>query len=288
MNSQIDKQIVGARGKVREEGKKQLHKLKDKLPSTDELKKQFISEACSLNAQNKTKKQFDRNKKLLDRIISKAEKGQNKLNKIKQKLNNIQNKVIPKIQSIIDILKPIINTLNIVLQVTPIILNAIPLQWITGGVIFALKAIIDKAKEKVGQFTALINSVPLMFSIYFNQIAKLLSPLERALNAIKGFIEMVKKHLAFLEFLFLQYIKGCNVANQTPIDSGGNINTDLLEENIPFIDEDIIGITDKMTNLYSDLLEDLESQGKRKIIERLTSIKFGFRTSYRTLTIPIS
>ena len=145
-----------------------------------------------------------------------------------------------------------------------------------------------------------------------------------------AFIEMVKKKLAFLEFLLLSYLQNCNVANQTPTDSGGNINPDLLEENIlsggttsgtlvactlpngtivqmtpqaclnaggtyedtvgefPFANENLIGITDKMTTLYNDLLEGLASQGKTKVIERITNIDFGFGTSYKTITIPIS
>ena len=330
INTQIDKQLVNARGKLREEGKKQIHKLKQRLPSVDEIKKQLISEACSVNAQEKVQKNFDKFKKILGRIISKAEKGQKALNKIKEKLNKIQNIIIPRIQAIADHLTPIITILNTILNVIPIVLNAIPLQWITGGIIFKLKSIIDKAKLKVGEYSALIMCIPPMINIYFKQIIKLLSPLEKAMAAIMAFIEMVKKKLAFLEFLLLSYLQNCNVANQTPTDSGGNINPDLLEENIlsggttsgtlvactlpngtivqmtpqaclnaggtyedtvgefPFANENLIGITDKMTTLYNDLLEGLASQGKTKVIERITNIDFGFRTSYKTITIPIS
>ena len=86
---------------------------------------------------------------------------------------------------------------------------------------------------------------------------------------------------AFLEYLYLKYVKKCTIPDQTPIDSEGNINENTL------LDADLSGIVDTMTTLYNDLLEDLKEEGKTKIIERLIDTKFDFRTSYEVKTVSI-
>ena len=60
----INKQCGGVlsqmKTKVKAEGKKQVMKVLEKLPSKDDIKEQLISGACSIAAQNKMKKIYNK------------------------------------------------------------------------------------------------------------------------------------------------------------------------------------------------------------------------------------
>ena len=90
---------------------------------------------------------------------------------------------------------------------------------------------------------------------------------------------------AFLEYLYLKYVKKCTIPDQTPVDSSGNVNENVLSDNI--LEADLSGIVDTMTTLYNDLLEELKEENQTKIIERLVNTKFDFRTSYEVKTVSI-
>ena len=101
----------------------------------------------------------------------------------------------------------------------------------------------------------------------------------------------------FVVFLFRNYIKKCNTANQSPLSNDGSVNANLLDEQIQaaidkaasgtLVATDTTNIKDKMTTLYNDLLEDLKEEGKTKIIERLIQTENDLRTSYDVKTVPI-
>ena len=82
ISSQIDRQLPLIRTKIRDEGKKKMHELREKLPSVNDLKDQFSSSACSLEAQEKMEKKFNDTKKIVEKIILAAEKGKEKLEKL--------------------------------------------------------------------------------------------------------------------------------------------------------------------------------------------------------------
>jgi len=115
--------------------------------------------------------------------------------------------------------------------------------------------------------------------------------------AIKALIAVIQKLKDFAVFLFRNFIKKCNVVDQTPISNDGSVNADLLDEQIQAsIDKAAAGtlkatdtkdIKDKMTTLYNDLLEDLKEDGKTKIIERLIKTEDDLQTSYEVKTVPL-
>ena len=51
---------------------------------------------------------------------------------------------------------------------------------------------------------------------------------------------------------------------------------------------ELYGVADKLTQLYEDLLLELEGQGKKEIIERLKATDFGFQTRFERKIIPIN
>ena len=128
-------------------------------------------------------------------------------------------------------------------------------------------------------------------------IEKLFSIMEVVMMAIKGLIAVINKLKDFVVFLFRNYIKKCNIADQTPVSNDGSVNANLLDEQIQAsIDKAASGtltatdtkdIRDKMTTLYNDLLEDLKEDGKTKIIERLIRTEDDLQTSYEVKTVPL-
>ena len=101
LNNNIDKVIVRAKSEVKKESRKQVTKLKEKIPTPEELKQKFVTTACSEKAQAKVEKLFEKNKNLLDKLL-------NKLNQSKEKLSELDSK-LNKIRGVIDKIKDILN-----------------------------------------------------------------------------------------------------------------------------------------------------------------------------------
>jgi hypothetical protein len=100
INSQIDKQLYTAKKDLRKQGTKQVQKVKEKLPSKDELKDKFISNACDVRSQAKMTKIYEKLINLLDNLKKIPQKGLEKTQNIDKKLKKIRVKIIPKIKNI--------------------------------------------------------------------------------------------------------------------------------------------------------------------------------------------
>ena len=298
INSQIDKQLYKVKGELRNQGTKQIQKVKEKLPNKEELKEKLISNSCERKAQDKMTKIYDKLIKLIDNLLKIPTKGLEKLKNIDKKLKKIRDVIIPKIQAVLDFLnKVVVPALLIVVIAAEVALAASSGPVANGKVIDAMsekkKLILGKVKEyaKLG-ITIIAALNPIIF-----MIEKLFSIMEVAIMAVKTLIAIIKKLKDFIIFLFRNYIKKCNVANQTPISNDGSVNADLLEAQIQAaVDKAAIGtlshndsknISDKMSILYNDLLEDLKENGKTKIIERLIRTKDDIKTSYEVITVPL-
>ena len=297
INTQIDKQIYKAKGDLRNQGTKQIQKVKERLPSKDELKEKLISNSCNPKAQDKMTKIYDKLIRLVDNLLKIPTKGLNKVKKIDQKLKKIRDRIIPKIEQILDFLKDkVIPALLIVVIAAEIALAASSGPAANGKVIDLMgekkRLILGKIKEYSKLAITIIAALPLVVKA----IEKLFSIMEVVIAAIQGIIAMIKKLKDFIVFLFRNFIKKCNVANQTPVENG-EVNPDLLNEQIQkAIDKaaagtltatDTTDISDKMTLLYNDLLEDLKEDGKTKIIERLIRTEDDLQTSYEVKTVPL-
>ena len=297
INSQIDKQLYKAKQDLRNEGTKQIQKVKEKLPNKEEVKGEFISEACSLKAQDKMTKKYEKLIKLLDNLIKLPEKGLKKLRKIDKKLKKIRDKIIPKIQALLDFLSKVVVPALLIIVIAAEIALAFSSGPAANGKVIDLmgekkRLILGKIKEFAKLTLTIIASLPPILLV----IEKLFSSMEIVIKAVQGIISLIQKLKDFIIFLYRNYIKKCNISNQTPVENG-EVNPDLLDEQIQVsIDKaasgtltatDTTNIKDKMTLMYNDLLEDLKDQGKTKIIERLIQTENDLRTSYRVITVPI-
>tara|TARA_R110001592_G_scaffold121371_3_gene326894 strand:- start:6 stop:932 length:927 start_codon:yes stop_codon:yes gene_type:complete len=298
INSQIDKQLYTAKKDLRKQGTKQVQKVKEKLPSKDELKEKLISSSCERKAQDKMTKIYDKLVKLLDNLQKIPEKGLEKVKNIDKKLKKIRDKIIPKIEKILEIISDVLVPALLIVVIACEVALAVSSGLAASGKVIDFmgekkRLILGKVKE----YAKLALTIVAILPSILKAIEKLFSIMEIVMMAIKGLIAVIKKLKNFVVFLFRNFIKKCNVANQSELSNDGSVNANLLEEQIQIsIDKAAQGtltasgtkdIKDKMTTLYNDLLEDLKENGKTKIIERLMRTEDDLQTSYRVVTVPL-
>ena len=298
INSQIDKQLYKSKKDLRNQGSKQVQKVKEKLPNKEELKEKLISDACQRKAQDKMTKIYDKLIKLLDNLKKIPQKGLDKVKNIDTKLKKIRDKIIPKIEKILEIIKDVLVPALLIVVIAAEVALAMSSSLAANGTVINFmgekkRLILGKIKEYAKLTLTIIAALPAILMA----IAKLFSIMEVVMMAIKGLIAVINKLKDFVVFLFRNYIKKCNIADQTPVSNDGSVNANLLDEQIQAsIDKAASGtltatdtkdIRDKMTTLYNDLLEDLKEDGKTKIIERLIRTEDDLQTSYEVKTVPL-
>ena len=298
INSQIDKQLYTAKKDLRNQGTKQVQKVKEKLPSKDELKEKLISSSCERKAQDKMTKIYDKLIRLLDNLQKIPQKGLDKVKNIDKKLKKIRDKIIPKIEKILEIISDVLVPALLIVVIACEVALAISSGLAASGKVIDFmgekkRLILGKVKEYAKLALTIVAILPAILMA----IEKLFSIMEIVMVAIKSLIEVIKKLKDFVVFLFRNFIKKCNVANQSELSNDGSVNSNLLEEQIQIsIDKAAAGtltatntkdIKDKMTTLYNDLLEDLKEEGKTKIIERLIRTEDDLQTSYEVKTVPL-
>ena len=319
INSQITNVIKKAKVDLKKEGMKQVMKLKERVLSKEAIKEYLLSNACSIPAQEKMKKIYNKLHNLLEDLENLLNKPLELMNDIKAKMQNILDNVISNIQGIFTVLGTIINVAQIAVYLVKAILAASSGPAASGMVINQATNKQQKAvgiirfyKAVIKGFTKTLNRLSKMIGVILGIAAIAIS----AIVTLLGFIALIK---AFLEYLYLQYISSCNVTNNNPTNPDGSINEEMLTQNIldndptKLIDEldptgnfgftlsgELIDLSlgpqayaslgethDLLSYLYIDLLKELEAEGKYQIIEYLQSVDFDFKTKYEYKTVPI-
>jgi predicted PurR-regulated permease PerM len=283
--NRMDKEIFSIENKLDEEKQKRVSKIKENVPNKEEIKQKFTTTACSPIAQKRIEQIYNKLHNKIGKLENIGESGKEKLNNLLSKINKIKDKILPKIESVLEFLKTyVVPILIVAIILAEVILN-LPARYTTGRAIKFLISKIDKAKTKIKEYLGLAKTILKYIPKYVAKALLIIGAIGAIIAILSGILAFMKKMKAFLEYLYLKYVKKCTISNQTPIDSDGNINEDTLVDNIT--DNDMPGIIDTMTTLYNDLLEDLKDNNQTQVIERLTNTKFGFRTSYEVKTISI-
>jgi phage-related protein len=283
--NKIDKDIFSVKKKLEKEKQKNINKIKERIPSKEEIKNTFTSNACSNNAQKKVNQIYDKLHNKISQLEKIGENGKESLNKLLDKLNKIKDIILPKIQDILNFLKTYVVPILLTAIITAEIILNLPARYTTGRIITFLADKIKKAKDKIKQYLNVTKTILKYIPKYIAKALLIIGAIAAAIAALSGILAFMKKIKAFLEYLYLKYVKKCTIPDQTPVDSNGNVNENVLSDNI--LEADLSGIVDTMTTLYNDLLEELKEENQTKIIERLVNTKFDFRTSYEVKTISI-
>ena len=370
LNKQCGGVISKAKTKVKAEGKKQVMKVLEKLPSKDDIKEKLISGACSPKAQEKMKRIYNKIHGLISKLENILLKAKGKLNSIKAKIDKVVNKILPKLVQIMGILAIIIIVVKIIVAVSPAILMASSGLLASGIIIQKIAMAILKAQSIVSEYDGTIKAITDQLKKYLKIALKIIASIAAAAALITPVLNFVQKIKAFIEFLYLLYLSMCNTSDTSVMDENGNINEELLESEIlsrdptginatdiqGFISElqasgdlgpdgdltglgnasgtgntnqqtdyglggegglggygntgitattlgynghtglgndtrpnnELYGISKKLTSMYEDLVIELQGQGKMEIIEHLNALDFGFKTRFERKIIPIN
>ena len=406
INIQVNNSIAGvmdqAKQKIKEEVKKKVMKVvKEKLPSKEEIMEKLISAACSIAAQEKMKKIYNKLHGVLEMIEGVLNKAKSKLDAIKAKIDGIINKVIPVLQKIFIALGILVILVLIIVYIAPIIFAASTSLASNGAIEETTSKQVKKANNTANLFNGTIKSVKKALKKYLNKALKIIGIIAIEIGMITPLLDLVQKMKAFLEYLYLMYLGMCNNPDDSVMDADGNINEDKLKSeilskdptgfgseilsdstsgiggaglggvglnnsnplgiggigpggvgigpgNLGTVDgigmdtvagqyglgteglgqcirhrmhdgtimsgpvhgpnqvciewangtintgggnpknQELYGISEKLTLIYADLLKELEGKGKKEIIEHLRNLDFGFQTRFERKIVPIT
>ncbi len=262
LNQQCGGVISKAKTKVKAEGKKQVMKVLEKLPSKDDIKEKLISGACSIAAQRKMKRIYNKIHGLISKLENILLKAQGKLQSIKAKIDKIIMSIIPKLQMIMGILAIIILVVKIIIIISPAILSALSGLLASGILIQKIAMAILKAQSTTAEYGGTITAITDQLKKYTKMALKIIATIAVAIALIQPVLAFVQKIKAFIEFLYLMYLSMCNTSDTSVMDSEGNINPEVLEAKIlerdptGLAEEDIQGFVQELIasgdlNVYS-------------------------------------
>ena len=275
--------------KVREEGKKQLLELKDKLLSPDTiinaLQSDINADTCSAEGKEKLKQKADDLKAQLDSIEEIAVNALGTLQGLEDKISGLVDEVdlpegipdpIESVQGIMDTLSPLIESLNLIIKAAPAILAAQVSVPGTGGpvsgtVISQTNNNVNLAKGKIMEYVNLFQSIPTTIQRYKD----LASPIYASISMLKGQIQPIITQIGqlrmFIVYLEMEHEGKCNDFNvnpNPPIDQPPIINDTSPEM------QDIINAAEE---LYGNLLDSLIGQGEFRGIKRVYELGEEFQ-----------
>ena len=219
----VQKSIKGvmkkAKGQIKEQGKKQVIKLKQKIPTPAEIKEKLMAEitgdsctgAGKIKFENKLKQITDK----IDSIKSAIDGALDKLTGVDEKISKIidPSGVLAKIKKLADILTPIITALAILVLIVKILAKTIgmipPPFTAPSGPIFIASAIADIAHGTVTEFGALILSLALIVNLYHSKITKMLNIIKIAIAKLQSLKDMIDRLAAFILAIKLDFESGC-------------------------------------------------------------------------------
>ena len=304
INSQIEGQILKAKAQVKTEAKKEILKLKEKLPTIEDLKAQFLSMACSEAAKKKIEFLYNKLDGLLEKLQNISDKIRNKIEEIKNKLQKIIENILPNIEKILGILALAVIAAKIIIKVTPAAQIANSGPTTSGYLATKLQSLVDKAKKKIKAFGDAIKAFTKKIGKITKVVTTIIKTIITVLAVITALGDEIAKARDFLLFLYLMYKSQCEVnlpgggltsgtctipehTTQESCESAGGIfnnpNQQVLDGNT-----DLIHIQTQITLLYEDLIEQLELEGNKEVIETITNTmtQYNWRIERKTIPIP--
>ena len=136
LNNTVTRVITTSKQEIKEQGKKQVLKLKQQIPSPQELIDELKADTTEANCTGKGKAKFDnKHQKLIDKIDklqNAVTKALDKLSAVEEKLNKLVDPsgVLAKINKLAEVLQPIVAILGttvIIAKILKIKINHIDL-----------------------------------------------------------------------------------------------------------------------------------------------------------------
>ena len=222
-----------AKEKIINEGKKMIkQKILSELPSKDEIIEKLISAACSISAQKKMEKIYNKLHGLIEKLENILLKAKGKLDAINAKIKKITDGILPKIAVIFGILAVIITVVEIIMIIAKLSMNLLVAMFSHGGLQQKLAVLIARAFGVVGEFGGAIKSGNKAAKKYLKMAMGIIATIVTAVLLIQPILDFVQKIKSFIEYLYLMYIQMCNTSDSSVMDENGNINESLLKSEI--------------------------------------------------------
>jgi archaellum component FlaC len=226
--NQSDKILFDVKNKLKEEKDKTLLKVKEQIPTPEEITSRIKSEVCSIEASNNVDKNYNNIKGKLNFLKDKLEQGIKKLETLNKKTEKIK-EWMDKIKKILeDILTPIITILNKIVQVLPISLNVLSGLLANGFAIKKFSDLIDLAKSKIVIIKATIKTFQSSVIKFLAKLTSVFTIIAAAIAALQIVINTLGALMAILEQLYLFYLAQCNLPSN-PVNPDGSLNNEVLD-----------------------------------------------------------
>ena len=219
-------QLSGLRNKVKSEGQKKVQKLKEKIPTQDQLMEKLKNKACDPNNKKRLEAKYNKLKSNLKKIQSMCLKAAALVAGLAAALAAL-NALLAILDVIITILNVIIKILNIIVKVVKIVVKFLGGTG-TGGAIDIISRLIVKAEYMINKWKNAIGRakefIRKMLKKYINPLAKILAKIALALAALAG---MIAGAIAILEMIYMLIMSQCAINQENSLSSDDqNTNSD--------------------------------------------------------------
>tara|TARA_Y100000593_G_scaffold90032_1_gene175487 strand:+ start:2891 stop:4072 length:1182 start_codon:yes stop_codon:yes gene_type:complete len=302
--AQNDKIFYQVKKRLRSEAEKKVMSLRNKIPSQNQLTNKFSSKYCSPSTIQRAEKDYNKYKRLIDKIEKKVQGAEKSINGLKRKIETVV-KNVEKIKSIGDKLKKLIDILTKVVVAANVIIKGIGFIPSTqyfpnpSGPIVLAKDLMEKALAKIVLLNAAITGALAAISLYLNKAQNLLNGiLSKILSVIADLLNRLKMIRQMLELFFLKLLRGCSISdgsntkpggatyNTIPITSAGGRPLRPEEylaaigypgyslEEIDLDTQDPTAWEDELGEFYDNTMANLSLAGRTEFIEKIYNARF--------------
>lgn len=306
LNNTVTRVITTSKQQIKEQGKKQVLKLKQQIPSPADLVNELKADVSEANCTGKGKEKFDNKHQ---KIIDKIDKLQNAVGKALDKLSSVEEKlkkitdpsgVLAKINQLASVLQPLTAVLGTTIIIAKILIKVaghIPLPpngaGVPPGPIILAKDLADIAGGKIAEYSALVLSLTLIVQLYTNKINKILNIITTAVNKLKALKAQLDKLVLLAQFAKMNHESKCDdllndstgatgTGNGTGTGDGSGsgdgdglgINT-IDGNNIHSLNDGLSleDLTSLIEDKYANTLANLLAQGDTRALERISVLQ---------------
>ncbi len=308
LNNTVTRVITTSKQQIKEQGKKQVLKLKQQIPSPADLINELKADVSETNCTGKGKEKFDNKHQ---KIIDKIDKLQNAVGKALDKLSAVEEKlkkitdpsgVLAKINQLASVLQPITAVLGTTIIIAKILIKVaghIPLPpngaGVPPGPIILAKDLADIAGGKIAEYSALVLSLTIIVQLYTNKINKILNIITTAVTKLKALKDQLDKLVLLAQFAKMNHESKCDdLLNDSTGATGTGTGTGTGDgsgsgsgdgdglgvntidgNNIHSLNDGLSleDLTSLIEDKYANTLANLRAQGDTRALERISVLQ---------------
>ena len=213
VQGKIDGQLIKLKKKAQEEGKKKILKVRDKLPSEEQMKQKLKQKACTPANKSKMEAIYKKLKKFLEGLKNAINKALKLLGFLKGLIDFI-GKLLKIILVILGILLVILIVLSILIFVAKIVVKFLGGTFTGGAIDFLSRAIVKAEAFRDKWMGHIIKAKKWCMEKFKKYIKPIIDIIAKAILAVTGILTFINFLLSILEMLYLMTLQQCAVEDQ--------------------------------------------------------------------------